>query len=130
MFKHVPTYEKIFDNIDWAHKALGHAKCQRKTKNKIQSLRYSVPMSSVLLYFQTFPVCASSKKILKKKMNPLKLIISEWVGSRSQADLIETRSLEVKGMKWILRYVDCLSGFSEICCLPYMSSVVVAEAIV
>jgi hypothetical protein len=106
-FKCALTYEKVFDIIDWAHTALEHAKCQRKTKNKIQSSWYGVPMSAVLLYFQTCPVCASSKKILeKKKKNPLKFIISQQVGTPSQVDLIHARSHEVKGMKWILHYVD------------------------
>jgi hypothetical protein len=40
------------------------------------------------------------------------------------------RSFEVKGMKWILRYVDCLSGFSQVRCLPNKSSAAVGEAIV
>lgn len=37
-FKGVRTYEKIFDIIYRAHKALGRAKYRRKTKNKIQIL--------------------------------------------------------------------------------------------
>jgi len=49
-FKHVPTYEKVIDIINSAHKALGHAKCHEKTKNKIQTSWYGVPMSAVLLY--------------------------------------------------------------------------------
>jgi hypothetical protein len=129
MLKCEPTYEKIFDIIDWAHKALGHAKCQRKTKNKIQSSWYSVPMSAVLLYLQTCTVCASSKKILKKTMNPLKFIISERVGSCSQLDLIDMRLHEVNGIKRILCYVDCLSSFSQIRCLPKKSSALMGEAI-
>jgi hypothetical protein len=75
--KCVPTYEKIFDIIDCAYKALGHAKCRRKRKNKIQSSWYGLPMSAKLLYLQTCPFCASSKNILKKKRNPLKSIVSQ-----------------------------------------------------
>jgi len=87
-------------------------------------------MSAVLLYLSTCPVCAVTKKISKKKKNPLKFIISEHVGTRSQVDLIDMHSFEAKGMKWILRYVDCLSGFSQVHCLPNKSSAVVGEALV
>jgi len=58
--------------------------------------------------------CASSKKIQKKMKNPLKFVILQQVGSQSQVDFIDMRSYEVKEMKWILHYVDCLSGFSHI----------------
>jgi len=44
--------------------------------------------------------------------------------------LIDMHSFEAKGMKWILRYVDCLSGFSQVHCLPNKSSAVVGEALV
>ena len=87
-------------------------------------------MSAVLLYLNTCPVCAATKKVSKKKKNPLKFIISEHVGARSQVDLIDMRSFEVNGMKWILRYVDCLSGFAQVRCLPNKSSSVVGEALV
>jgi len=57
-------------------------------------MQYGVPMSAVLLYLNTCPVCAGTKKISKKKKNPLKFIISEHVGTRSQVDLIDMRSFE------------------------------------
>ena len=129
-FKRVPTYEKVFDIIHDAHTALGHAKCRRKNKNRIQASWYGVPIPAVLLYLSTCPICAGTKKISKKKKNPLKFIISEQVGTRSQVDLIDMRSFEVKGMKWILRYVNCLSGFSQVQCIPNKSSAVVGEAII
>jgi hypothetical protein len=66
-FKRVPTYEKVFDIIHQAHTELGHAKCRRKNKNKIQASWYGVPMSAVLLYLNTCPVCAGTKRISKKK---------------------------------------------------------------
>ncbi len=74
-----------------------------------------------------FTDLSTSKKILKNMMNPLRFIICDRVGSRSQLDLIDMRLHEVKGMKWILHYVDCLSNFSQICCLPIKSSVVVGK---
>ncbi len=129
-FKRVPTYEKVFNIIHQAHTELGHAKCRRKNKNKLQASWIGVPMSAVLLYLNTCPVCAGTKRISKKKKKPLKFIISEHVGTCSQVDLIDMRSFEVKGMKWILRNVDCLSGFSQVRCLPNKSSAAVGEAIV
>jgi hypothetical protein len=126
----VPTYEKVFDIIHESHTALGHAKCRRKNKNRIQASWYGVPISAVLLHLSTCPICAGTKKISKKKKNPLKFIISEQVRTRSQVDLIDMRSFEVKGMKWILRYVNCLSGFSQVQCIPNKSSAVVGEAII
>lgn len=128
--KRVPTFEKIYDIIHAAHAELGHAKCRRKNNSKIQASWYGVPMSAVLLYLNTCPVCAGTKKISKKKKNPLKFIISEHVRTRSQVDLIDMRSFEANGMKWILRYIDCLSGFGQVRCLPNKSSAVVGEALV
>ncbi len=122
--------QMVYYIINKAHLALGHAKCRRKNKNKIQASWYGVPMPAVLLYLSTCPVCTATKKISKKKKNPLKFIISEHVGTRSQVDLIDMHSFEAKGMKWILRYVDCLSGFSQVHCLPNKSSAVVGEALV
>ena len=95
-----------------------------------QRIKRIIPMSAVLLYLQTCPVCASSKKILKMQKNPLNFIGSQKVGSPSQVDLINMRSHELNEMKWILCYVDNLSDFSQICCLPNKSSTTVGETIV
>ena len=124
-FKRVPTYEKVFNIIHQAHTELGHAKCRRKNKNKIQCSYVSG--ATVLKHLSC--LCWHKENFQEEKKT-LKFIISEHVGARSQVDLIDMRSFEVKGMKWILRYVDCLSGFSQVRCLPNKSSAAVGEAIV
>ena len=91
-------------------------------------VRCSHSSSVALLEHLSYMCCPQED--FKEQKNPLKFIISDQVGTRSQVDLIDIRSFEVKGMKWILRYIDCLSGFSQVRCIPNKSSAVVGDAII
>jgi hypothetical protein len=114
-YKRVPTYEQIFDIISTAHDKLSHPKCVRKNKAAINDQWYGVPLPAVRLFLDTCPVCVCGRKVMaKRKMNPLKMIISEHIGSRAQIDLIDFTSHEYNGMKWLLRYADHLSTYSHI----------------
>ncbi len=53
-------------------------------------------MSALLLPLKTYPVCAASQRILKKKP-PIQGHYLQNVGMQSQVDLIDMKSHEVKG---------------------------------
>jgi hypothetical protein len=65
-------------------------------------------------------------------MRPLKFILSKQVGARAQVDLIDMRSQvdPVTGHKWILRYADHLSGYSQVRSLFGKTSAEVGLALV
>ena len=54
------------------------------------------------------------------------------IGQRCQVDLVDMTSQEdpITGNKWNLRYVDHLSGYGYVCCLPSKESKYTAQALV
>jgi hypothetical protein len=68
-----------------------------------------------MIALSTCPYCMSARNpSASSKMQPLKFIMSETVGHRAQVDLISMESMEINGYKYILCYVDHLSGFSDV----------------
>ena len=128
----VPTYENMFDIIDDIHKKdLGHAKHLRKNKCEINRKWYGMPLSAIEVYLSLCPNCIAGKRPSKKlKMNPLKMIFSEFVGSRYQVDLIDMQSQEQNGYKYILRMVDHLSGYGFVACQKSKSSAETASSLI
>ena len=60
------------------------------------------------------------------------MILISHIGQRCQVDLVDMTSQEdpITGNKWILRYVDHLSGYGYVCCLPSKESKYTAQALV
>jgi hypothetical protein len=132
--KRVPTYEQLFDIIHHVHTAeLGHPKDKRKNKATINENFYCVPIGAIELYLSLCPNCATGRKISRKaKRNPLKMILTNSVGYRCQVDLIDMTSQEdpVSGDKWIMRYVDHLSGYGYVRCMKTKHSTNTGKALV
>jgi len=94
-----------------AHERLVHAQCIWKKKTKIDEEWYGVPEPAVQMFLTLCPECAPTQQITRKsKMSPLKMILSETIGSRAQLDLIDMTSQEHNGYSWVLQYHDHHSG--------------------
>ena len=132
----VTTYEQVFDVILEAHNKLSHASDVRKNKKCINEDLgyYGVPEQAVQCFIDTCPTvsvvlfhifcekhsatvrtnlnsklpqCLSNIVLTKAKQQPLRMIMSQRVGSRFQMDLIEMPPFQ--GWRHILRVVDHLS---------------------
>ena len=119
----VATKEQIFTIIMEVHIALAHAKDTRKIYTEIANTWYGITQEDVSSALQVCPVCmaASHRKITAKQM-PLKMILSDTVGSRAQMDLIDMTSQQDDGYCWILRLIDHLSGFGAVKALKSKTS--------
>ncbi len=84
-------------------------------KALVDDLWYGIPKNVFLVYQNTCPLCLLSTKPSKaEKLTPLKMIISETIGSRAQVDLIDYTQKPDGDYKWVLCYVDHRSGFSYV----------------
>jgi hypothetical protein len=62
-----------------------------------------VTETAIKIYRDLCPECLKSSRPSKaEEMVPLKMMISETIGSRAQMDLIDYRRKEENGFKWIL----------------------------
>ena len=111
----VTTYKNVFEIINEAHSHISHASDVRKNKKTIDESWYGVPESAMQMYLSMCPECIASCRITKTaKMNSLKMILSNTVGSCAQMDLINMSSQEFLGYKWILHYHNHHSGFAHV----------------
>ena len=106
-----------------------------KDKNRqiIEKHYYGIPISAIETYISICEECLGcKKKVTKKNQNPLKMILMSHIGQRCQVDLVDMTSQEdpITGNKWILRYVDHLSGYGYVRCLPSKESKYTAQALV
>jgi hypothetical protein len=90
-----------------------------------------VTETAVRFYRDLCPKCLKSGRPSKvEEVVPLKMMISETIGSRAQMDLIDYRRREEDGFKWILRYIDHLMGFAHVACLKSKKAATVGQAMV
>ena len=130
----VPYLEILFDVIHEAHLFLAHAKDTRITKIHIDSQWWGVPENAIKVYRNLCPQCLRhSRPPAIESLQPLRMIISDTIGSRCQMDLIDyTRHPDMTKdgvFTWILRYVDHFSGFSHVAPLKDKSSRSVGNAL-
>ncbi len=118
----VATKEQIFTIIMEAHIALSHAKDIRKIYAAIKSTWYGITQEDVATALLLCPVCMASQTKITAKQRPLKMILSETIGSRAQMDLIDMTSQQDDGYCWILRLIDHLSGFGAVKALKSKTS--------
>ena len=118
----VATKEQMFTIIMDVHKELGHAKDSRKTIAKIANKWYGITQEDVKLALHVCPICMASQTKIIAKQKPLKMMLSETVGSRGQMDLIDMTSQQDEGYCWILRLIDHLSGFGAVKALKSKTS--------
>ncbi len=80
-------YERIFDFIHDMHVSLAHSLYARTHKIMIDKTWYGLPEPAIKVYIKICPECLRSATApLTETMNPLKMIISETMGSRTQID--------------------------------------------
>lgn len=108
----VTTYENVFEVMKAAHVCLGHARDIKKNKAKLDQEYYSIPESCIRKFLDLCPYCIPAKPKREKTKVPLKMILTPRVGHHAQMDLIHIGALAIDGTRYILRYVDHLSGFS------------------
>ncbi len=131
----VPYLEILFDIIHDAHLFLGHPKDCRVTKVHIDGWWWGIPENAVKVYRNLCPPCLRhSCPPAAESLQPLRMIISDTIGSRCQMDLIDyTRRLDMNRdgvFTLILRYVDHFSGFSQLAALKDKSSKSVGNALI
>ena len=130
----VPYLEILFDIIHEAHLFLAHAKDCRVTKVHIDGHWWGIPENAVKVYRNLCPQCLRhSRPPAVESLQPLRMMISDTIGSRCQMDLIDyTRRPDMTKdgvFTWILRYVDHFSGFSHVAALKDKSSKSVGNAL-
>jgi hypothetical protein len=131
----VPYYEILFDIIHKAHLFLAHAKDSRFTKVHLDGQWWGIPENAVKIYRNLCPQCLRhSRPPAVESLQPLRMIISDTIGSRCQMDLIDyTRRPDMTKdsvFTWILWYVDHFSGFSHVAPLKDESSRSVGNALI
>jgi hypothetical protein len=127
----VAYFEIIFDIIHKTHIALMHSRDIRVHKLTIDKHWWGITETAIRAYSELCPECLHSGKPLKaEEMAPLNMMISNSIGSRGQMDLIAYWRRPENGFKWILRYVDHLSGFAHVACLKNKTSKTVGRAMV
>jgi hypothetical protein len=130
----VATFENVFDIIHSIHFSfIRHPRDKEKNQKIINKKYYGVPISAVEEYLRLCKFCiANKKKQPKAQQNPLKMILMNEVGQRCQVDLIDMSSQPdpSNNNKWILRYVDHLSGYGYVRCMPTKESRNTANALV
>ena len=100
-------------------------------KKLIDKEYYKIPKTAIDIFLRNCPGCLVKKRTsVKAKRNPFKMITTERVGERSQIDLIDFQRTPMHGYKWILRYIDVLSGFGVIKCLQNKQSDTVGRALI
>jgi hypothetical protein len=110
----VTTFEDVFEVMYNTHMSLGHARDIKKNKARLDQVYYSIPESCVKDFLKLCPYCCPARNKKKKNKVPLKMILTPRIGHRAQIDLIDMGALAINGTRYILRYVDHLSGFSQI----------------
>jgi hypothetical protein len=111
----VPTFEEIFYIMYYTHDILSHTRTMRKNKLLLNySVWYGIPEECLCIFLNMCPYCMSAHNpAMSSKMQPLKFIMSPMVGHHAQVDLVSMESMSIQGYKYILQYVDHLSGFSH-----------------
>jgi hypothetical protein len=66
------------------------------------------------MFLEQCPYCCPRRTKRVKNKVPLKTILTPRIGHRAQIDLIDMGALAIQGHRFILRYVDHLSGFSYV----------------
>ncbi len=104
------NFDQVFDAINSAHEAIGHAKTERTYK--MVSQKYSnISRAMVAMFIRMCPRCATHKIVPAIDMQR-KPIISETFNDRGQIDLIDMQSCPDGPFRWILHYQDHLTKFS------------------
>ena len=128
--KRVPTLETLFDTILEYHHDRAHGRDAKMLKSYIDNDWYKIPREAVELFVKHCPICKQKQKIIPKaEQRPLRMILTHDIGERGQIDLIDFTRISRNGMQYVLRMVDCLSGFSFIKVMPDRGSKTVAMAI-
>ncbi len=112
--KLVTTYEDVFDVMKQAHVSLSHPRDIKKNKCKLDEVYYSIPESCIKEFLRLCPYCVPSRTKKEQHKAPLKMILTPRIGHRAQIDLIDMGALAIEGVRYVLRYVDHLSGFSYV----------------
>ncbi len=95
--KKVIWYERLFDVRHEVHISLAHSVYSRTHKIIIDKTWWGLPKTAIKRYIKLCPDCLRATPAPKSEtMNPLKMIISDTIGSRAQIDLIDYRRKEWK----------------------------------
>jgi hypothetical protein len=86
----------------------------KKNKCKLDEVYYSIPKSCIKEFLRLCPYCVPSRTKKEQQKVPLKMILTPRIGHRAQIDLIDMGALAIDGVRYVLRYVDHLSGFSYV----------------
>ena len=106
----------VFDIILSCHaKVIKHARDPRAVYTLIMKEYYGIAEADVKLVISLCPICAASRVVITAKQTPLKMMLSASIGNRAIADLIDMGSSPdpFTNDRWILRFVDHHSGYSQ-----------------
>ena len=89
-----------------------------------------ITRSILELFLRLCPISQEKKGKVTAKRIVHKPIIPPTVGQRAQSDLIDLRTLEDNGYKYILNYQDCFSKFIVLRALKTKSAEEVCEHLI
>ncbi|CAF3830042.1 unnamed protein product [Rotaria sp. Silwood1] len=122
----VVTFETIFQKIDECHSAVGHLG-RDKTWSEVRRRFSCIPLETVRIFISLCDHCVTRKVFPKPIVG--KPIVSVGFMTRIQMDLIDMRSVEHNGFKWIFHAKDHFSKFSWLRPLISKEAVNVAETL-
>jgi len=106
----------VFDIILRCHaKVAKHTRDPRAVYLLIVKEYYGIAEADVKLFISLCPICAASRVVITAKQTPLNMMLSASIGNRAIADLIDMGSSPdpITNDRWILRFVDHHSGYSQ-----------------
>ncbi|CAF4388668.1 unnamed protein product [Rotaria magnacalcarata] len=122
----VVTYEDLFEKINECHTAVGHLG-RDKTWHEIKHRFSFVPLNTVKIFIGLCDQCVS-RKVFPKPVTG-KPIVSVGFMTRMQIDLVDMRSVEHNGFKWIFHAKDHFSKYSWLYPLTSKEAINVAEVL-
>ncbi|CAF4625883.1 unnamed protein product, partial [Rotaria sp. Silwood2] len=105
----IVKYENLFETLNECHLSVGHLG-RDKTWHEVKRRYAQIPLELVKLFLSLCDQCASRKTFPKPVVG--KPIVSVGFMTRIQMDLIDMRSNEFNGFKWIFHAKDHFSKYS------------------
>ena len=112
----VPQYESVYDIIQRSHYQANHNGNGRTLCGKLcKEHWWGLSQKVCELFISVCPICsvAAISKV-KAKQQPLKMILTEFIGQRAQMDLIDMTYCSDGIYNWVLRLSDHLSGYQYV----------------
>ncbi|KAL7305521.1 hypothetical protein TKK_0002257 [Trichogramma kaykai] len=126
--KYYAPLEDIYDIIENAHIATGHAARDRLLKETSRNYA-NVTRELITLFLGMCQTCNQTKTKKKRRLES-KRILHDRIYARCQVDLIDFQSHRVDNYKWILVYQDLLTKFTVLNALKTKNAEEIAHCLV